>query len=75
MGISTYQRCVKIMEEIRSRGYETQIAWPDLVGIIRTYAGSDKQTLKTYRRELQAFGFLSSENGLVFNIVRKPKVD
>lgn len=59
MGRTTYEKCKEIMEIIYAN--DVKLVTPgQITPLIRKIAGSNRETIKTYLRELREFGFLKS---------------
>ncbi len=72
MGKTTYEKCKEIMEIIYAN--DVPFVTPgQITPLIRKIAGSNRETIKTYLRELRDFGFLKATSNPGQFIVVKPE--
>jgi len=69
MGRNSYQTCRLILQQLRSRGFHSEIPIPEVVKVIRIVAGADERTVEKYSHLLEEFGFLKRINLRVARIV------
>lgn len=75
MGKTTYEKCKEIMEIIYANEVSLVTAG-QITPLIRKIAGSNRETIKTYLRELRDFGFLkATTNPGQFAVVKREKND
>lgn len=71
MGKTTYEKCKEIMEVVYAN--DVKFVTPgQITPLIRKIAGSNRETIKTYLRELREFGFLkATSNPGQFAVVQR----
>jgi len=62
MGRNSYQTCLLILQQLKARGFQSEVPISEVVKVIRVVAGADERTIEKYSHLLEEFGLLKRIN-------------